>query len=535
MRLKFSAPVATFLVLLAVYALTLAPGVTLWDSGEFLAAVKTLGIPHPAGTPLYVLVAKCWSFVFAPLIGFARAINLFSAATTAAACAIIASLFAKWTRSTAIGLCAGILAGGMSTVWMSATETEVYGPAMLLGCLILYAADRCGRTGDSRWGFLAVYLSGLAIAMHLSSFVVVPSALLLAFADRDGHFGIPPGRRRNDGRRAGQTPVRLALAALALFVLGATCVAFLIIRARHDPAINQGNPSTLASLWDVLSRKQYGGRSLWPRAAPLYLQIGNLFEYADWQFALGLSSDPGPSFVRTSITVAFALLAVVGCKEHHRIDRRSWRAWLALLVVAFLGVILYLNMKPGPSFGAGLVAEGIHEARERDYFFFFAFVAWAGWAALGAVRLTKRLTSALASAPFIVAALPIALNWGVVDRWKGRDDTVAREMALTFVHDLPPNAVMLAIGDNDTYPIWYLQQVEHIRRDVTVVTIPLLSASWYRAELARRYQLLDPNADRLWLGSAGTEEQVIARAATLSRPVVLSPFLSTVRQNERTR
>ena len=59
--------------------LTLAPGVTLWDSGEFLAAIHSLGIPHPPGTPLYILIAKVWSLIFGSVFGFARSINLLSA------------------------------------------------------------------------------------------------------------------------------------------------------------------------------------------------------------------------------------------------------------------------------------------------------------------------------------------------------------------------------------------------------------------------------------------------------------------------
>ena len=436
----------------------------------------------------------------------------------------MASLFAKWTNSAAIGICAGILSGAMSTVWLSATETEVYGLALLLGCVILFAADRCGRSGDSRWGCLAAYLAGLALALHLSTLVVVPAAALLALSDREGAFGIPSGRRRNDGRRSYQSPVRLGLIALALFIVGASCIAFLLVRARHDPAINQGNPSSIAALWDVITRRQYGDRSFWPRLAPLYLQIGNLFQYADWQLALGLNPDPGPSFVRTTITILFAALGIFGSREHRRIDRRSWRAWLALLVVGSIGVILYLNMKTGPSFGIGLVPQGYQEARDRDYFFFFAFVSWAAWAGFGAVRLSRRLPSALASAPFIVAALPIALNWSAVDRSHRAEDVGAREQALEMIQPLPPNAVILSVGDNDTYPLWYLQQVERIRRDVTIVTIPLLSAAWYRAELARRTHLLDLSASSQWNGTDATVNLIRKHAAALGRPVEQSPF-----------
>ena len=113
--------------------LTLAPGVTLWDSGEFLAAIHALGIPHPPGTPLYVLIGNVWSVLFADLFGFARAINLLSAVSTAAGCGVLASLFAKWSGDGLGATAAGIAAGLMSTLWMSATETEVYALAFLFG------------------------------------------------------------------------------------------------------------------------------------------------------------------------------------------------------------------------------------------------------------------------------------------------------------------------------------------------------------------------------------------------------------------
>ena len=112
--------------------LTLAPDVTLWDSGEFLAAIHSLGIPHPPGTPLYVLIGRVWSMMFASVFGFARAINLLSAVCTAFGCGILTSLFAKWTDDGFAATAAGLTAGLMSTVWLNATETEVYAVSLLL-------------------------------------------------------------------------------------------------------------------------------------------------------------------------------------------------------------------------------------------------------------------------------------------------------------------------------------------------------------------------------------------------------------------
>jgi hypothetical protein len=526
---KHAAPAAVFVVLMVVYTVTLAPGVTLWDSGEFLAAIKTFGIPHPAGTPFYILAAKCWSFVFAPVLGFARAINLFSAVSTAAACALVTVLVSRWMQNIPAGISAGILAGVMSTVWLSATETEVYALALLLGVVILWTADRCGRSGDSRWAMLTAYLIGLACALHLSVLVIAPPAAVLLFTDRSDSFGLPRGRRRSDGKSAHESASRLFAYSLPLFLLGASCILFLLVRAKHDPAINQGNPSTLASLWDVVTRKQYGARTMWPRSAPLYLQLGNVVQYADWQFALGASDAPGPSFWRTTVTLFYALLGVYGSVKHRMSDRRSWRALLVLFLSAWIGVAIYLNMKAGPSFGHGIVADWNHEARERDYFFFFVFVTWAIWAAIGAVRLSGRLPSALASVPFAIAALPIVLNWNATNRSSLTGDSAARQLALSLVEDLPRNAVMFSIGDNDTYPVWYLQQVEGIRRDVTVVTIPLLSASWYRAELARRYQLLDRQSAETWSGTQATRAAITNHASSMHRPVVTSAFADSAR------
>jgi len=524
---RASAALITGATLLVIYWLTLAPGVTLWDSGEFLAAIRTLGISHPAGTALFVLVAKCWSFLFAPIIGFAKATNLFSAAATAGGCAILAALFARWTEDTAGSICAALVAGTMSTIWLSATETEVYALAFLVGCVLLWTADRAGATGDARWALLSAYLCGLAWSLHLSALVVLPAALLLVFSGRDGYLALPLGRRRPDGRRAYLSAGRLALTAIPIVLIGASCVVYLLIRARHDPAINQGNPSTWSALWDVLTRDQYGPRSLWPRAAPLYLQIGNLLEYSDWQFALGLSSAPGPSIARSSVTVLFAALGVFGSMAHRRIDRRSWRAWMTLLIVGSLGAIIYLNMKLGPSFGDGLIPAGAaHEARERDYFFYFAFAAWGAWAGFGVARLSRAVPNALKSVPLVLAVLPIALNWKAVDRTQREEDRAARNDAVQVLAPLPPNAVLFSIGDNDSYPLWYLQQVEGARRDVTVVTIPLLSAAWYRAELARRYGLLDRSASAEWLGTSAAMASIRAHAAAENRPVVNSPYLN---------
>ena len=507
--------------------LTLAPSVTLWDSGEFLAAIHSLGIPHPPGTPLYVLLGKVWSMALGSVFGFARAINLLSAVSTAFGCGILTSLFAKWTEDGVGGIAAGLTAGLMSTLWLNATETEVYAVAFLFGCMILWAADRGGINSDARWALLSAYLAGLAWSLHLTALLVVPSAILLVFSTGDGYFAVPVGRRYADGRREAHSFTKLLRAAVVVVLVGMSCALFLYLRAAHDPAINQGNPSSVGRFFDVLLRRQYAVAPIWPRQAPIYLQLGNVFEYADWQFAKGLAPDAPPSWWRTPVTVLYALVGLYGSILHRRVDRRSWRAIILLFGVATIAVVIYLNLKAGPSFGIGLLPPSAeHEARERDYFFFWAFVCWGLWAGFGAAVLARRLMT-----PFnvVFALMPIApalLNWGAVDRRTDPVEEKARLDAADMLAKVPPSGVFLSLGDNDTYPLWYLQQAERTRRDITIVTVPLLPAKWYREELARRYKLLDSTAVLNWLGRDSTVSLLTKRSYDQNRPVIRSPFFA---------
>ena len=488
--------------LIIAYLLTLAPGVTYWDSGEFLAAIKTLGIPHPPGTPLYILVANVWAKLFGPVLGFAYSVNLLSAISTAAACGILASLMSKWTRDPVVAIAGGLLAGLMSSVWLNANETEVYAPSLLMSALLLLVAYHADESREARWLVLLGYLFGLAWSLQLSALVAAPAALLLAFQNWRGR----------------KIPL---VQGVVVALLGASAVLFMLVRARHDPGVNQGNPETWTAFKDVLTRKQYMPVSILPRQAPWYIQIGNLFEYADWQVALGTHPEPPPSPLRTSITIIYAALGVIGSIWHRRVHRPSWRVVMVLLVCGSLGVVAYLNMKASPSYGHGfLPVNAKHEARERDYFFVLAFICWGLWAGAGAVRAFARAGPRFRYAGVAVAILPFFLNFSATDRARGQDARAARDSATRILTTAPKNAVVFAYGDNDTYPVWYTQEVENERTDVTTITIPLLGATWYRAELARRHGLLDRDKITNWRGYQATLTEICKRARERARPIV---------------
>jgi hypothetical protein len=312
------------------------------------------------------------------------------------------------------------------------------------------------------------------------------------------------------------------LAMVGAIALALTPLVVMLVRARLEPGIDQGFPTTFDALLDVVARRQYAVPGLWPRRAPFWLQVANLIQYADWQMGLALARDAvGATWTRTPVTIVFVALGILGARTHWRADRRSWWGMLTLVGAATLGVVVYLNLQAGPSIGYGILPpDAEHEARERDYFFALGFAAFAAWAGIGLAALARRLADGRAW--MVVAAgigLAAAGNWRAVDRARGANARLAERFARALLEGAPRDAVLFVAGDNDTYPVWYEQWGERIRPDVTPITIPLLPADWYRAELARRFALGDETTTPRWHGEGATIRAIAERARALGRPV----------------
>ena len=514
------AAVVTFVVLLATYLGTAAPDLTFWDASELAAAAHTVGIPHPPGTPLWVVIGRVASMLFSSA-GPARAVTLLSVWATAAAGAIGAAMATRWIGARG-AVAAAVGAGAMMSVWSSATETEVYAVALLLSVAMLAVGERAGRHdisdgSRSRLRALLVFLAALAIPLHLSALVAFPAAV--AFAWR----GLKPTRSEI-----------LSWGALAALALSA--VAILPIRAHQFPELNSGHAFTLDAVIAMLRREQYAVSGLWPRSAPLWLQLGNVVEWADWQVAFGLHPKPGPAWTRTPLTVLWAWLALLGARALWRHDARVGRAMTLLLVCGTIGVACWLNMKAGPSYGAGVLPDGApREARERDYFFVLGFWSWGMLAGAGiasiAARFAKRLPNAFAAVALALAAVPVLANASVMDRTREPLASLPRVYGKLLLDAVPIGGVLVSAGDNDTFPLWYLQQVEDYRTDVTVVTVPLLGARWYREELTDRPRLLADSLVALRPMLAPLLREVMRQAVAAKRAVRVSALLSRDERN----
>lgn len=190
------------------------------------------------------------------------------------------------------------------------------------------------------------------------------------------------------------------------------------------------------------------------------------------------------------------ILGVLGWMYQYKRDKKDW--WVTFLLFFFTGlaIAIYSNM-PG------------NQPRERDYAFVGSFYAFAIWIGLGVLQVkdwfSKKMTTALATqtaAVLCLLAVPILMafqEWDDHDRSK---KLLPGDLGKNYLESCAPNAILITFGDNDTYPLWYAQEVEGIRPDVRIINYALLGADWYINQLRYKVNQSDP-IDVIW-----TPEQI---------------------------
>ena len=547
----YRAALAMAALVLAGYVLTLAPTVTFWDAGEFIAAAHTLGIPHPPGTPLFVLIAHVWG-TLVPIGEFAYRTNLLSAVLSAAAAGLFFLVAHESLRGVTAGLdtalarvlrlggaaCAAVLGAFGFTNWQNSNETEVYGVAtftIAAMCWLVHVwRERRGSERAPRVLLLVVFLAGISIGNHLLALLAGPAIVAFLVVTLRLQPAAEPARRREEwgqvavvagvwalliGTGLGSTPLTaigalcflgaaafaasggagaFALVSLAIAAVGITPYLYLYIRSGQNPPINEAAPATFDALLAVIRRAQYPPRT--PLDDPtvahgpdnpgrtlgiIGLQLVNYVQYFDWQWARSLGDG-----LRTVVTLVFVTLGLRGSVAQRRSDRAGWWLLLTLFLVTGLGLVAYMNFKPGFSVGYDRYPEGQdHEVRERDYFFVVSFIIWGLWAGIGAAATARAVAAssrrARRVAPALLAAglLPVALNWTAASRRHGPDARLAADFAYDLLNSVPPYGVLFTYGDNDTFPLWWAQEVAGVRQDVTVICLALANTDWYMRQL----------------------------------------------------
>jgi len=212
--------------------------------------------------------------------------------------------------------------------------------------------------------------------------------------------------------------------------------------------------------------------------------------------------------------VVFAGLGLLGARRHWHAERRAALAMTTLVSTLTFALVFYLNFKWG--FSQPYNAPGLeHEVRERDYFFMASFAVWGIWVGMGLAAVMERLQQTLGRTQPIAArrwalSLPVLLV-ALVPLFGNRltasraGETLARDYARDVLQSVDPYAIVVTAGDNDTFPLWHAQEVEGVRRDVSVLVLSLANTDWYLRQLQRRPPVpFDPAAapvpyrDRTW-------------------------------------
>jgi len=515
--------IAASVISFIVYLYVMGETTPFWDSGEFIATSWILGIPHPPGTPLYVLLGRV-ACLF-PFGTVAERVNGLSA--MAGALAVFFTVLAtarllrpraqdvpQWSWIVPVGsIVAGFFTGFSNTFWINSIEAEVYSLSSMVMAIALWAtlvwrdgAEADEPAGDGRSLLLVFYLLSLSIAIHLGTYLILPGLIVLVAMER--RHTILTGRdlllwcvcfpvalllcfKAGAGARGplilGVVAIALALTQrrgfvatlIALFVLGVSVHLYLLIRANLDPQINEAAPKTWSALWDVLARKQYPPTNIFERRAPFWFQVDRLYlYYLRDQFVLA----PGGVLARV-LPLALGILGAIALFMRRP---RDGAMMLAHFLVMSLLLLTYLNLSG--TFNPDTHHWEIGEVRERDYFFAPSFTFFAMWIGIGVAALlaelarsrAQRVLPLAAGVAILLSLAPLRAGFASHDR---RGSFIARDYGYNILNFVEPNAMIFTNGDNDTFPLWYLQEVEGVRRDVRIVCLSLLNTGWYIKQL----------------------------------------------------
>ena len=214
------------------------------------------------------------------------------------------------------------------------------------------------------------------------------------------------------------------------------------------------------------------------------------------EWHLNMSQDNLPSDVlnnkaRNTYYFLPLILGLVGFFFLLGKDKKLFWVMLVFFLMTGLAIQFYTNVRP-------------FEPRERDYSVvgsFYVFALWIGFGVYAIYNALMKYTSSKFLAPAItlvclvlVPGILVANNWDDHDR---SNRETAHAMAVKYLESCAPNAILFTIGDNDTFPLWYAQEIEGIRRDVRVVNTSLFQTDWYIDQMKRKAYDSDPIPSQL--------------------------------------
>lgn len=482
-----------------VYILTLEPTVSFWDCGEFIATSYKLQIGHPPGAPLYQLIAHHFCLLAGDNVShIAYCCNLLSAIAGGVTVSFlywsILTIVApmregrKQNKASLIVPAVGALCYLFcDTAWFSAVESEVYSLAMMFCSIIFWAALRWYNCKDSenapRWIILIAFLCGMGVCVHMMVLLTLPAVAVIVLCKKKNRKNI----------------AKTCCFALFFFVIGLTPYLIVPIRANANPPINCGNPCDIKKFKSYIAREQYEKAPLYPRmwrhrngddtnaaqwSGGDTTFVGNLRYYTTYQLGFMYGRYIVDNFIarknkKSGNTVWYIIpivLAIIGIYELGRTNKK--RFWWVMVLFLTSGPLLnfYLN-------------HPCYEPRDRDYVYVLSFYAISVWIAAGSLWIwdqfhqKKKAAAAVSLVLLAGPAMMAAGNWSDHDRSRR---FTALDSASNILNSCDKDAILFTWGDNDTFPLWYAQQVEGKRTDIQIANVNLIGYH-------RFFQILEEN------------------------------------------
>ncbi|MDO8446811.1 MAG: DUF2723 domain-containing protein [Deltaproteobacteria bacterium] len=484
--------VLVFTAAFILYIVTLSPTISVGDSPELISSAYTLGIAHPPGYPLSSLIGKAVTLIsfgdsvayrvnlLSAFLGGISVLFLYLTILEAIRLVRMGSRGLHSTPSTVDRLSAflGSLSFAVSPLfWSQAVIAEVYTlNAAFFTCLLwlgLKWAGKCQWSGGygSRLLYLISFLWGLSLGNHHTMIAFGPAFLVFVLLKKGKGEGA--GRSKGKGKEK-PLPAFTVAVAITFFLLGLSIYLYLPIRSAQDPFMDWGDTERLSGFLDVLLRRQFG---LGNRA---YSMEGGLMQGGYYL-----------SLLREQFTLSGLILGVIGGLFFVKRSPKASLFTLALFLVHGIATALFLN-----------------PAREDLYAIdvmlipsFAAFSVWIGIGLLfvysGVISLfTKNLTTGrekkiCLALTLIFLLLPLTLFSVNFNTNNQSSNTFAYDYANDVTESVDPNGVLFVEADLSLFPIWYMQYVEGVRKDVAVLDVDMLMLPWFKGQLKEKYPAVE--------------------------------------------
>lgn len=522
-RHKSTIPGFLFLSTSVILLWSSYPSIGWWDSGEYASHVYHLSIPTSGGSILYILLGRIFTLIFSFLLTI-KAVTLLSIAS-----ASLASVFFYYTLleilhhfpmktdesvKHSVSFLTALSLPFLYSIWIESHVARVYSLSLFLTSIILLSTVKIWFTEDenlkTRLFLLNIFLLGIDFAAHRlnTPFLLVMFFLLL--------FPL----------RKYALTVKFWLLVIIIYAVSFSVHLYLLVRSGVAPPLHMDDIQTWGQLLSWINMDRLGKSNfliLFKRRAPFWdYQFYTMYlRYFGWNF-LGSNARETLSLFPHLTCVPF----VLGCTGFIFSMLKKLKTFvLVFLTFSIFSVILvfYLN-----------VTEGFHHIREIDRLYlpsFFVFLLWVGIGLYCLFLLLLKLSEKVSMRRKTTLIPTICLGFFILplniilSNWNGCNRS-GYYFPIGFAYNIliscEKDAVVFTNGDNDTFPLWYLQNVEGFRPDISVVNVNLLNTRFYIKQLTEGKNIFPVDStiiESSVLGPINIEDPIDIKIAPPNFPV----------------